>query len=201
RAASDVRQLRDAISRCAAVIVTCISFSASANVAGVTSGPTGGALLSAGGAPGVSGVADFAVAPPVDACSSPRHAAIVTARPTGALRRNWRRVFMGRGSEGDACRNSSPPAVARRWAGARRNIRATREVSGNRRAVWRVAPRAVVFSLIASPTGARHGPLRATRLHHRRHLRPHRHAAAVLPRGQDRARHPLADDTPGVLRC
>src|SRR5436190_24326823 len=55
RAASDVRQLRDAISRCAGVMVTCISFSASANVAGVTSGPTGGAVLNAGGAPGVSG--------------------------------------------------------------------------------------------------------------------------------------------------
>ena len=55
-AASDVRQLRDAISRCAGVIVTCISFSASANVAGETSGPTGGAVLNAGGAPGVAGV-------------------------------------------------------------------------------------------------------------------------------------------------
>lgn len=61
-AASDVRQLFAAMSRCAGVIVTCISFSASANVAGVTSGPTGGAVLNAGGAPGVSGEGAVVVA-------------------------------------------------------------------------------------------------------------------------------------------
>src|SRR5688572_11301455 len=91
-AASDVRQLRDAISRCAGVIVTCISFSASANVAGETSGPTGGAVLNAGGAPGVAAVPPVAVAVP-DCGSEPRHAATVAARPSGALTRNWRRVL------------------------------------------------------------------------------------------------------------
>ena len=46
------RQLAAAISRSAGVIVTCTSFSASAKVDGVTSGPTGGAVPKAGGAPG-----------------------------------------------------------------------------------------------------------------------------------------------------
>src|ERR1041385_4262217 len=47
------RQLSAAIWRSDGVIVTCISFSASAKVAGVTSGPTCGAVPNAGGAPGV----------------------------------------------------------------------------------------------------------------------------------------------------
>src|SRR5512138_3450088 len=98
-AAIDVRQLFVAISRCAGVIVTCISFSASANVVGETSGPTGGAVLKAGGAPGVSG---GGVALPGDAsCLEPLHAAIVAARPSGALMRNCRRVFTGREIEED----------------------------------------------------------------------------------------------------
>src|SRR5439155_25056364 len=89
-AASEVRQLFAAISRCAGVIVTCISFSASANVAGVTSGPTGGAVLNAGGAPGVS-VAGAGVAVFVFGRVEPWQAATVAARLIGALRGNWRR--------------------------------------------------------------------------------------------------------------
>ena len=88
-AAMDVRQLLDAISRWAAVIVTCSSFSASAKVAGVTSGPTGGAVLNAVGAPGVDWLAV------VDCGSSPRQAASTPSSPMGAWMRNWRRVFMG----------------------------------------------------------------------------------------------------------
>jgi hypothetical protein len=42
--------------RCSGVIVTCISFSASANVPALTSGPVSGAVPKVGGAPGVVGV-------------------------------------------------------------------------------------------------------------------------------------------------
>ena len=59
--AIDVRQLAAAILRCASVIVTCTSFSASANVAGVTSGPTAGAVPNVGGAP-ATGLPAFCVA-------------------------------------------------------------------------------------------------------------------------------------------
>src|SRR5581483_10573447 len=55
-AAIDVRQLDAAMRRSASAICTCTSFSASPNVTGDTSGPTGGAVLNAGGAPGVDGV-------------------------------------------------------------------------------------------------------------------------------------------------
>jgi len=50
--AIEVRQLAAAIVRSASVIDTCASFSASANVVGETSGPTGGAVPNVGGAPG-----------------------------------------------------------------------------------------------------------------------------------------------------
>ena len=54
RPAIDVGQLPAAISRCAGVIATCASFSASANVAGEIAGPAAGALPKVGGAPGVA---------------------------------------------------------------------------------------------------------------------------------------------------
>src|SRR2546428_13063719 len=53
--AIDCRQLAAAISRSAALIVTCASFSASANVAGDTTGPDAGDVPKVGGAPGVVG--------------------------------------------------------------------------------------------------------------------------------------------------
>ena len=55
-AAIDCRQFPAASARCSGDIVTCTSFSASTNVAVETSGPTGGAVPNAGGAPGVAGV-------------------------------------------------------------------------------------------------------------------------------------------------
>jgi hypothetical protein len=48
--AIDDRHDRAAISRSAGVIVTCTSFSASAKVAGETSGPAAGAVPNVGGA-------------------------------------------------------------------------------------------------------------------------------------------------------
>ena len=78
----DVRQLLAIIWRCASVICTWTNFSASAKVAGETSGPTGGAVLKAGGAPGV-GAAD--VVPPAPGfCSSTRQAATAPSSATGA---------------------------------------------------------------------------------------------------------------------
>src|SRR5882724_4808381 len=53
--AIDCRQLAAAISRSAALIVTCASVSASANVEGDTAGPDTGAVPNVGGAPGVVG--------------------------------------------------------------------------------------------------------------------------------------------------
>jgi hypothetical protein len=99
-AAMDVRQLFAAICRSASVIGTCISFSASAKVAGDTSGPTGGAVLKAGGAPGVAAAGlpvgaepvAWSVACPVG-CFSVRHATIAPSMPIGAWIRNCRREF------------------------------------------------------------------------------------------------------------
>src|SRR5438876_11161620 len=54
--ASDVRHESAACWRSAGVMVTCISFSASANVAGVTGGPAPAPVPNVGGAPGVSDV-------------------------------------------------------------------------------------------------------------------------------------------------
>src|SRR5258706_8314252 len=54
-AAIEVRQLFAAISRSAALIVTCASFSASTKVLMETSGPTAGRAPKVGGAPGVAG--------------------------------------------------------------------------------------------------------------------------------------------------
>ena len=53
--AIDRRQLAAAISRSPAVIVTCASFSASANVEADTAGPEAGDVPKVGGAPGVAG--------------------------------------------------------------------------------------------------------------------------------------------------
>src|SRR5262245_29265796 len=62
-----LRQVDAAISRSAGVMLTCSSFSASANVEGVTCGPTPGAVPNATGAPGVLCVAG------APACSLLRH--------------------------------------------------------------------------------------------------------------------------------
>src|SRR5256885_1531762 len=74
-------------------MVTCMSFSASANVAGLTAGPEPIPVAKVGGAPGVDGgVVDWAAG-----CGSPpRHAAAATSTPSGARIRNCRRVFMDR---------------------------------------------------------------------------------------------------------
>ena len=96
-----LRQLPTAIVRSASVIVTCASFSASANVVADTSGPTAGAVLNAGGAPGVACVAGVAE-PGVEGeafSDSPRHAAATATSPSGARMRNCLRVFT-RVSEG-----------------------------------------------------------------------------------------------------
>src|SRR5581483_2599467 len=80
--AIEVLQLCAAIWRWASVIVTCINFSASAKVAGATSGPTGGAVPKVGGAPG-------------GGCSELAAKAWLTANmPTGAVMRKRRRVFI-----------------------------------------------------------------------------------------------------------
>src|SRR3954464_13666319 len=55
--AIDRCQLAAAISRSAGVMVTCASFSASANVDGETAGPETGPAPNGGGAPGVTGAA------------------------------------------------------------------------------------------------------------------------------------------------
>ncbi len=87
--AIDRRQVSAAIFRSSAVIVTCESFSASANVDGETAGPVAGAVANVGGAPGV---ADGGVAAPC--CASSPHAIAAATTPSGVAIRNCRRVFM-----------------------------------------------------------------------------------------------------------
>src|SRR5437870_4974926 len=86
--ASDVRHVSAACCRSASVIVTCISFSASANVAGETAGPEPAPVPNVGGAPGVSG----GDCEPDDPVLLRQEAATSTA--IGAVIRNWRRVFI-----------------------------------------------------------------------------------------------------------
>src|SRR5262245_14307015 len=88
--ASDWRHETAACCRSACVIVTCISLSASANVCAVTSGPEPAPVPNVGGAPAVVGVdgALFGVA-------ELRQALAATRALSGALIRNWRRVFIG----------------------------------------------------------------------------------------------------------
>jgi hypothetical protein len=88
--AIDVRHESAACWRSAGVIVTCISFSASAKVAGVTTGPEPRPVPNVGGAPAVVG----AVCGPVGGASL-RHAEAATSTPRGAHSRNCRRVFIG----------------------------------------------------------------------------------------------------------
>ena len=88
--AIDRRQLAAAISRSAALIVTCASFSASAKVEDDTAGPAPGAVPNAGGAPGVVGSVDTSGV----ACCLPRQATDAPRMPRGAVIRNCRRVFM-----------------------------------------------------------------------------------------------------------
>src|SRR5262245_34924863 len=74
-------------------MVTCMSFSASANVAGVTTGPEPAPVPNVGGAPGVAGGVGEGVCD--SALSGERKAAVATSTPSGARIRNWRRVFIG----------------------------------------------------------------------------------------------------------
>jgi hypothetical protein len=76
-------------------MVTCTSFSASANVPAETGGPLIGPVPNVGGAPGV----DAGAAGPIgdaegDGDDGPPQAAAAATAPSGAARRNSRRVFM-----------------------------------------------------------------------------------------------------------
>src|SRR4029453_2570445 len=83
--AIDCRHESAACWRSAGVSVTCVSFSASANVAGVTAGPAPGAAANVGGAPGVAGaVCEFGAGALVSQATAP------TSTPSGALMGNWR---------------------------------------------------------------------------------------------------------------
>ena len=87
--ASDRGHASAASCRSSCVIATCINFSASAKVAGETAGPETGPVPNVGGAPAVAGVdCDAAGGAPS------RHATAVVRNPSGALIKNWRRVFM-----------------------------------------------------------------------------------------------------------
>src|SRR4051812_10859870 len=90
--ASDSRHESAACWRSAGVIVTCISFSASAKVAGVTTGPAPLPVPKVGGAP-AGGVDCEGVGGP-----SVRHALAATSTPRGACNKNCRRVFIERGA-------------------------------------------------------------------------------------------------------
>jgi hypothetical protein len=103
--AIDCRHEPAACCRSAGVIVTCMSFSASANVAGVTSGPEPAPVPNVGGAPGVAG----ADCDPGDGAST-RQAAAVTRKPSGARMRNWRRVFMVRTVPNPKAQSQKPKA-------------------------------------------------------------------------------------------
>src|SRR5437867_6159081 len=87
--AIDCRQLAAAISRSAALIVTCASCSASANVTDDTGGPDTGAVPKVGGAPGVAGGAETTAGG-----RSRRQATAAPTTPIGAVIRNCRRVFI-----------------------------------------------------------------------------------------------------------
>src|ERR1041384_6516884 len=88
--AKDVRHEPAACCLSASVIVTCISFSASANVSGETAGPLPAPVPTVGGAPGGAEVDDEFV--DVELL---RQAVAATRTAIGAWIRNWRRVFMG----------------------------------------------------------------------------------------------------------
>src|SRR5512140_1532907 len=85
----DTRQLAAACARSAVVYRTCTSFSASAIVVGVISGPTAGPVPKAGGVPGG---ADGGGA---GACAEAARARLAPARPRAESRRKRRRFFMG----------------------------------------------------------------------------------------------------------
>src|SRR5437899_7473239 len=87
--AIDRRQLAAAISRSPAVIVTCASFSDSANVAADTAGPDSGDVPKVGGAPGVGGGVGTALAG-----GWSRQATAAPTTPSGAVIRNCLLVFM-----------------------------------------------------------------------------------------------------------
>ena len=95
--ASDRCQLDAASSRSRRRIVTCTSFSASANVAADTGGPVTGPVPNVGGAPGVDG-SDAGAGVGADAEGGwVLHAAVAAATiPKGAVIRNCLRVFMMR---------------------------------------------------------------------------------------------------------
>src|ERR1700736_2444763 len=80
RGAIPLRQLATASLRSASLNSTWTSFSASANVSGGTSGPTGGAVAKAGGAPGGNSLAVF--------FSSLQEVTAIPRRPRELLVRN-----------------------------------------------------------------------------------------------------------------
>src|SRR5437660_3914238 len=88
-------------------MATCINFSASANVSGVTVGPAPAPVPNVGGAPAVLGV-DCEL--PDGVCL--RQAVAATSTAIGAVIRNWRRVFMvEESSPGLLDRQSPAPKV------------------------------------------------------------------------------------------
>src|SRR5919107_279592 len=113
--AIDSRQESAACWRSAGVIVTCINFSASAKVAGVTTGPAPLPVPNVGGAPAGGAVVCVLAGGGV---VSLRQAEAATSRPSGARRRNCRRVFIGRGDYSQpltrASRSGAPCLLASR---------------------------------------------------------------------------------------
>jgi hypothetical protein len=93
--ANDERHDSASCCRSAGVIVICTSFSASANVSAVTGGPDPAPVPNVGGAPAAVeiGGADCCV---VGVASL--HAVVATRKPSGALIKNWRRVFISTSS-------------------------------------------------------------------------------------------------------
>src|SRR5262249_36982747 len=83
-------------------MVTCASFSASANVAADTGGPGGGPVPDVGGGPagrrgrGVVGVVEEPAGGPL--CGSLLHANAAASAPMGAVTRNCLRVFIVTGA-------------------------------------------------------------------------------------------------------
>ncbi len=140
--AIDRRQLAAASSRSAALIVTCASLSASANVDAATGGPDAGAVPNVGGAPGVvCGVE------PIAGCCPPPHATAAPRTPSGAVIRNCLRVFMAMSEPGkhrrSLPRRTRPPAPKTARRGRRQRVHhEAPKTNGDARRTGRAALRA-----------------------------------------------------------
>src|SRR5262249_28718163 len=108
-AAMLLRQFCAACARSRSFSSTCTSFSAAANTAGLTSGPTGGAVPKAGGVPG-DGSAGFAAGAGVWA--SPATGA-VPSRAAADVSRNSRRELGTANTSGTAAQTVPPPPAPR----------------------------------------------------------------------------------------